>query len=189
MVNFINQYLGFHRAAYWASMRDSIGARLSATYMTYWLPRSGKIWVIAFSALLLLVNLRSVAAGRFEFWFSMIKFTTIVAFILAKTALISSGHVTPQYNAHGDSFPGSNRSLLAIFLAIYAFGGVEILAVTTGESRSVRHSPRRATHFSSRRPLPPGAIIVLIGVMPWNTLSPNPFVSVLPCQNSGRRCS
>src|ERR1700722_215537 len=80
---YLNQYLGFLcRAGYWASIAFSIGAELvaSATYMTYWLPAvPGEVWVLLFSALLLLVNLRSVGSfGRFEFWFSMIKFATIV---------------------------------------------------------------------------------------------------------------
>ena len=96
---YLNQYLGFLcRAAYWASIAFSIGAELvaSATYMTYWLPAvPGEIWVIVFSALLLLVNLRSVGSfGRFEFWFSMIKFATIVMFILAGAALMFTGHVS-----------------------------------------------------------------------------------------------
>src|SRR6202453_63842 len=80
---YLNQYLGFLcRAAYWAAIAFSIGAELtaSAAYMAYWLPAvRGEVWVILFSAVLLLVNLRSVHAfGRFEFWFSMIKFSTIV---------------------------------------------------------------------------------------------------------------
>src|SRR5580698_3552506 len=58
---YLNQYLGFLcRAAYWASIAFSIGAELtaSATYMSYWFPVvPGELWVILFSALLLLVNL------------------------------------------------------------------------------------------------------------------------------------
>jgi len=93
---YLNQYLGFLcRAGYWAAIAFSIGAELtaSATYMAYWLPAvPGEIWVIVFSALLLLVNLRSVLAyGRFEFWFAMIKFVTIVAFILAGAVLLLQG--------------------------------------------------------------------------------------------------
>src|SRR6202030_548844 len=106
---YLNQYLGFLcRAGYWAATAFSIGAELvaSATYMTYWLPAvPGELWVLLFSALLLLVNLRSVSSfGRFEFWFAMIKFATIVAFILAGAALMFSGHVTSQYTAPGAFF-------------------------------------------------------------------------------------
>jgi L-asparagine transporter-like permease len=185
---YLNQYLGFLcRAGYWASIAFSIGAELvaSATYMTYWFPAvPAELWVLLFSALILLVNLRSVSSfGRFEFWFAMIKFATIVAFILAGAALLVGGHVTPQYTAQGGFFPkGPLAPLLAVFLAIYAFGGVEMLAVTTGESRSPKDIPRAARlTFFLLAGLYLGAIIVLVGVMPWNHagVSESPFVSVL----------
>jgi AAT family amino acid transporter len=185
---YLNQYLGFLcRAAYWAAIAFSIGAELvaSATYMTYWLPAvPGQVWVIVFSAVLVLVNLREVRSfGRFEFWFSMIKFATIVAFILAGAALLVSGHVAPQYTAQGGFLPkGPIPALLAVFWAIYAFGGVEMVAVTTGESRSATDIPRatRLTFFLLAG-LYMGAITVLVGVMPWNHagVTESPFVSVL----------
>jgi amino acid transporter, AAT family len=185
---YLNQYLGFLcRAAYWASIAFSIGAELvaSATYMTYWFPNvPGQVWVIAFSALLLLVNLRTVSSfGRFEFWFAMIKFATLVAFIMAGAALLLSGRVAPQYTAQGGFLPkGPIAPLLAVFWAIYAFGGVEMLAVTTGESRSTKDIPRatRLT-FLLLASVYLGAITVLAGVMPWNHtgVSESPFVSVL----------
>jgi len=185
---YLNQYFGFLcRAAYWAAIAFSIGAELvaSATYMAYWLPAvPAELWVFLFSALLLLINLRSVLAyGRFEFWFAMIKFATIVAFILAGTALLFSGRVAQQYTAHGGFLPkGPIAPLLAVFWAIYAFGGVEMLAVTTGESRSARDIPRaaRLTVFLLIA-IYLGAITVLVGVMPWNHtgVSESPFVSVL----------
>jgi AAT family amino acid transporter len=185
---YLNQYLGFLcRAAYWASIAFSIGAELvaSATYMTHWFPSvPGEVWVILFSALLVLVNLRSVSSfGRFEFWFSMIKLATIVAFIVAGAALLFSGRVTPQYTAQGGFFPkGPVAPLMAVFWAIYAFGGVEMLAVTTGESRSSKDIRRAARlTFFLLAGLYLGAITVLAGVMPWNHtgVSESPFVSVL----------
>jgi amino acid transporter, AAT family len=185
---YLNQYLGFLcRAGYWASIAFSIGAELvaSATYMHYWLPAvPGEVWVFVFSALLLIVNLRSVSSfGRFEFWFAMIKFATIVAFILAGAALLVSGRVAPQYTAQGGFMPkGPIAPLLSIFLAIYAFGGIEMLAVTTGESRSSKDIPRAARlTFFLLAGLYLGAIVVLVGVMPWNHtgVSESPFVSVL----------
>jgi AAT family amino acid transporter len=185
---YLNQYLGFLcRAAYWAALAFSIGAELtaSATYMSYWLPGvRGEVWVVVFSALLVLVNLRSVrTVGRFEFWFAMIKFSTIVAFVLAGAALLFSGRVAPQYTAHDGFLPkGPIAPLLAVFWAIYSFGGVEMLAVTTGESRSSKDIPRAANlTFFLLATLYLGAITVLIGVMPWNHAgaSESPFVSVL----------
>lgn len=185
---YLNPYLGFLcRAGYWASIAFSIGAELtaSATYMSYWLPAvPGVVWVFVFSALLVLVNLRSVRAfGRFEFWFAMIKFSTIVLFILAGTALLVTGRVAPQFTAQGGFLPkGPIAPLLAVFFAIYAFGGVEMLAVTTGESRSSKDIPRAARlTFFLLAGLYLAAIIVLVGVMPWNHagVSESPFVSVL----------
>jgi L-asparagine transporter-like permease len=185
---YLNQYLGFLcRAAYWAAIAFSIGAELvaSAAYMAYWLPAvPGEAWVVLFAALLVLVNLRSVGSfGRFEFWFSMIKFATIVAFILAGAALLFSGRVVPQYTAQGGFLPkGPIAPLLAVFWAIYAFGGIEMLAVTTGESSSSNDIPRatRLTFFLLAG-IYLGAITILVGVMPWNNtgVSESPFVSVL----------
>ncbi len=185
---YLNQYLGFLcRAGYWASIAFSIGAELvaSATYMTYWFPAvPGVFWVLLFSALLVVVNLRSVRSfGRFEFWFSMIKLVTIVAFIVTGAALLFSGRAAPQYTAEGGFLPkGPVAPLLAVFLAIYAFGGVEMLAVTTGESRSSKEIPRAARlTFFLLAGLYLGAIVVLVGVLPWNQagVSQSPFVSVL----------
>jgi AAT family amino acid transporter len=185
---YLNPYLGFlARAAYWAAIAFSIGAELtaSATYMTYWFPAvPGELWVIVFSALLLLVNLRSVGSyGRFEFWFSMIKLATIVAFILAGAALLLSGRVAPQFTAHGGFFPkGPIAPLLAVFWAIYAFGGIEMLSVTTGESHSSKDIPRAARlSIFLLAGIYLGAITILVGVMPWNHtgVSESPFVSVL----------
>src|ERR1700693_3678963 len=185
---YLNQYIGFLcRAGYWAAISFSIGAELvaSATYMSYWLPAvPSEVWVIVFSALLLLVNLGSVGSyGRFEFWFSMIKLATIVAFIVAGAALLSSGRVAPQFTANGGFFPkGPIAPLLAVFWAIYAFGGIEMLAVTTGESRSPKDFPRatRLTFFLLAG-VYLGAMTIHGGVMPWNHtgVSESPFVSVL----------
>jgi amino acid transporter, AAT family len=185
---YLNQYLGFLcRAGYWAAIAFSIGAELtaSATYMTYWFPIvPGEVWVVLFSALLLLINLRSVASyGRFEFWFSMIKLATIVAFILTGATLLLSGRVAQQYTAQSGFLPkGPIAPLLAVFWAIYAFGGIEMLAVTTGESRSSKDIPRavRLTFFLLAG-IYLGAITILAGVMPWNHagVSESPFVTVL----------
>jgi L-asparagine transporter-like permease len=72
--------------------------------------------------------------------------------------------------------------LLSVFWAIYAFGGIEMLAVTTGESHSTTNIPR-ATRLtiSMLASVYLGAIIVLVGVMPWNHagVGESPFVSVL----------
>jgi L-asparagine transporter-like permease len=184
---YLNHWAGFvSRAGYWAAISISIGAEMvaSATYMAFWFPKvPALVWAVTFSLLLFLINLRSVGNyGRFEYWFAMIKVATIVAFIVIGAGLLFGGRVTPQYTAHGGFLPnGALAPLLAMGFAIYTFGGVEMVAITTGESRSRAEIPRaiRLT-FIILTTVYLGAIVVLAGIMPWNRagVTESPFVSV-----------
>src|SRR6202051_4912482 len=107
---YLNRWAGFiSRAGYWLAIAVSIGAEMfaSATYMQLWFPLvPAIIWVFAFSAFLLSVNLLSVHSyGRFEFWFAMIKVSVIAAFIVLGAMLLISGRSAPQYTSHGGFFP------------------------------------------------------------------------------------
>jgi amino acid transporter, AAT family len=184
---YLNHWAGFiSRAGYWLALAVSIGAEMvaSATYMQLWLPRVPAIvWVFAFSALLLAVNLLSVHSyGRFEFWFAMIKVAVIAAFIVLGAVLLLTGRAAPQYTVHGGFFPlGAAAPLLAITFAIYTFGGVEFVAVTSGESTSATAVARAArVTFLTLALVYLGAIIILVGIMPWNRagVTASPFVTV-----------
>ena len=98
---YLNQWAGFiARAGYWVAISISIGAELvaSATYLAYWFPSVPALfWVVIFSVVLLLINLRSVGNyARFEYWFAMIKVATIAAFIVLGAGLLLSGRVAPR---------------------------------------------------------------------------------------------
>ncbi len=184
---YLNEWAGFlGRAGYWAAIAVSVGAELvaSATYMAYWFPKvPSLIWVAVFSALLLVVNLWDVGHfGRFEFWFAMIKVVIIAAFIVLGAGLLLTHRVMPQYVAQGGFFArGSWATLLAMTFAIYTFGGVEFVAVTSGESRSAKEVAKAVwMTFATLTALYVGAIVVLVGVMPWNRagVTESPFVSV-----------
>ncbi|MGB7642655.1 MAG: amino acid permease [Terriglobales bacterium] len=184
---YLNPWASFvSRSGYWLAISFSIGAEMvaSATYMQFWLPHTpAPLWVAIFAAFLLSTNLLSVHHyGRFEFWFAMIKVAVIAAFIALGAALLVTGRTAPQYTAHGGFFPlGIAAPLLAITFAIYTFAGVEFVAVTSGESASPKEVARatRMT-FLSLTALYMGAIIVLVGVMPWNRAgsTESPFVTV-----------
>jgi L-asparagine transporter-like permease len=184
---YLNDYAGFiSRAGYWLAIAVSIGAEMvaSATYMKLWFPTVPAIaWVVIFSAFLLGTNLLSVRAfGRFEFWFAMIKVAVIAAFIVLGSILLLGNRAAPQYTSNGGFFPlGMAAPLLAITFAIYTFGGVEFVAVTSGESTTPQEVARavRMT-FLSLTFLYLGAIIVLVGIMPWNHagVTESPFVTV-----------
>lgn len=192
---YLNQFAGFiARAGYWLGISLGIGTEMiaAATYMAYWVPNvHAYVWVVVFSVLLLLVNLRSVGSyGRFEFWLSMVKLTTITAFIIIGAALLLAGRATPQYNVQGGFFPtGALAPLIAMTFAIYSFGGVEMVAVTTGETRSPQETPRAIwLTFVTLTLVYVGAIVVLLGVMPWNHagVTESPFVAVFRTVNIPR---
>ena len=184
---YLNGWSGFiSRAGYWAAIAISIGAELvaSATYMAYWFPTvPALVWVVLFSALLLLVNLWDVGRyGRFEFWFAMIKAVAIAAFVVLGAALLLAGRVPAQYTTQCGFFPrGTLAPLLAITFAIYTFGGIEFVAVTSGESRSA-HEIAKAVKmtFVTLALIYLSAITVLVGIMPWNRtgVTESPFVGV-----------
>jgi amino acid transporter, AAT family len=189
---YLNQWAGFiSRIGYWAAIAVSIGAEMvaSATYMGFWFPRVPTvIWAVAFSLFLLVMNLRSVGDyGRFEYWFAMVKVVTILAFVVLGAGLLMSGRVAAQYTTNGGFFPrGVLAPMLAITFAIYAFGGVEFVAVTSGESRSPSEVAKAAWMTSTVLTIVYiGAIVVLVGVMPWNRagVTESPFVTVFRSVN------
>ena len=184
---YLNQWAGFvSRAGFWAAISIGVGANLvaSATYMAYWFPKApSTFWVAVFSSLLLLVNIRSVRDyGRFEYWFSMLKLVTIAGFIVVGGTLLVRGSVTQHYISQGGFFPnGRLAPLLAITFALYTFGGIEIVAITTGEAHTRFDIPRAVQlTFAILCVIYLGAIIVLVGAIPWNHVSTgeSPFVTV-----------
>ena len=183
---YLNSFAGFiARAGYWGGLALAIGAEMiaAATYMSAWFPGvRSYVWILVFAAALLVINLRSVGSyGRVEFWLSMIKLTTILVFIVIGAALLLTGRVTPQYNAQGGFFPkGLWSPLVAMTFAVYSFGGVEMVAVTTGESLSPKETPRAVwLTFLILTFVYVGAIVILLGVMPWNHagVTESPFVT------------
>ncbi len=189
---YLNDFFGFiARAGYWIGLALAIGAEMvaAATYMSAWFPGvRSYIWILVFAAALLVLNLRSVGSyGRAEFWLSMIKLVTIVIFILIGAALLTTGRIAPQYNAHGGFFPkGWWSPFVALTFAVYSFGGVEMVAVTTGESLSPKETPRAVwMTFLTLTFVYVGAIVVLLGVMPWNHagVTESPFVTTFRTVN------
>jgi len=189
---YLNHFAGFiARAGYWLGLALAIGAEMvaAATYMGAWFPRTQPwIWIVLFGALLMVINLNNVGSyGRIEFWLSMIKLATIAAFIVIGASLLLSGRMAPQYTTHGGFFPkGAWSPLLAITFAVYSFGGVEMVAVTSGESRSSKETPRAVwLTFLTLTFVYVGAVIVLLGLMPWNKagVTESPFVTTFRLVN------
>jgi AAT family amino acid transporter len=184
---YLNPWAGFvARAGYWIAISVSVGANLvaSATYMRYWFPSvPALVWIASFSVVLIVINLRSVKDyGRFEYWFAMVKLVAMAMFVVMGGALLAGGRVSAQYTTQGGFFPnGAIAPLLAMTFALYTFGGIEMVAITTGESRSVEEVPRAVKWtFAILAMVYLGAITVLVGVMPWNRVgvTESPFVTI-----------
>ena len=184
---YLNQWAGFiSRYGFWLAIAIAIGGELvaSATYMHYWFKGVHAIvWIVLFAAGLIGVNLRRVGDyGKFEYWFAMIKLVTMLAFITLGAGLLVTRHVPPRYTAAGGFFPnGHSAPLLAMSFSLFTFAGIEMVAISSGESRSRRDIARAVRlAFGLLTVVYMGAIVVLVGVMPWNgaAVTESPFVTV-----------
>lgn len=184
---YLNSWAGFvARYGYWFAIAIAVGAELVAAsaYSQYWFPSvPGLVWIVLYSALLLLINLRPVGDyGSFEFWFAMIKVVTIVVFILAGSSLLLGRRVTPQYLNHGGLFPnGPLSSLLAVSFPLFSFLGIEMVAISSGEARAAKEIPRATKiMFALLALLYVVSTAVLVGFLPWNQagVTQSPFVTV-----------
>ena len=84
---YISPLAGFLvRYAYWAAIVLAVGAEVTAVamYMKYWFANVPEwVWIVSFSSVLILLNAISVKTfGNFEYWFSTIKISAIVGFII-----------------------------------------------------------------------------------------------------------
>ena len=184
---YLNSWAGFiSRYGYWLAIATAIGGEMvaSATYMRFWFPNvQANAWTALFAAGLLAINLRAVGDyGRFEYWFAMIKLLTIFVFVALGAGLLLTHRVLPQFAASGGFFPKGNYApLLAMSFSLFTFAGIEMAAISSGEARSRREIARavRLT-FALLTLVYMGAIVVLVGIMPWNGagVGESPFVTV-----------
>ena len=184
---YLNNWAGFvARYGYWVSVVIAIGSELVAadTYMRAWFPHAPPaFWMIVFGVFLLAVNLFSVGNyGTFEYWFALIKVVTIFAFIVIGAGLLVGNRVHAQYTRYGGWAPhGWTAALLAVSFGLYSFLGIEMVAVSSGEARSsIEVAKATRIAFGTLAFVYVGAIVVLVGVMPWKNagVAESPFVTV-----------
>lgn len=194
---YISRWAGFVvRYTYWAAECIAIGGEATAvaTYCQWWFPTMSLwVWVVASSILIVGVNALGVGGfGRFEYWFSSIKVTAIVVFIVVGLfELVSIGSHRGiglgNFTQHGGFFPlGLKGVWLAMVFVIFSYIGTEVIAVTAGEAKDPQVAVPRAMHTMVSRLIVfyIGAMVVLIAEMPWNQIQPgtgvtgSPFVKV-----------
>lgn len=142
---------------------------------------------------MLIVTLANMAAvkyyGEFEFWFAIIKVTTIVVMLVVGAMIILFGFgnngVPLGFSnlwSHGGFFPnGFGGMISAMCVVAAAFQGVELVGITAGEAQNPKETLRKATKNIVWRILIfyIGAIFVVITLYPWDELGMlgSPFVT------------
>ncbi len=142
------------RYAYWAGVVFALGTEVSAIaiYMRFWFPAvSGMVWIVAFAALLILVNALSVQAfGSIEYVFSALKLFAIAAFLLLGSWLLLHLHSLPgiaiRLTAPGEAFfpHGTFGMWSGVLVALFSFFSIEMIAIAAGESSNPQQAITRA---------------------------------------------
>src|SRR5664279_2126337 len=159
------------------------------------------LWIPALMTPLVLLglNLPSVAAfGEMEFWFAIIKVFAIVALICTGAVMIAN-HFTSPHGAvsslsniwnDGGMFPhGIFGFVLGFQIAIFAFGGIELVGAAAAETKAPEKSIPRAINSIPIRVLLfyVGALTVIMAVNPWRTIdaSNSPFIGMFTLAGLG----
>jgi L-asparagine transporter-like permease len=180
------------RYAYWTCVVLAVGTEVTAValYMRLWFPAvPGWIWIIGFSGTLIAVNAFSVGAfGSVEYWFSLIKITAIVAFIVLAAYVISASSDGAvgfhNYTAYGGFLPrGIGGVWIAVIIAVFSYFSIEMIAVAAGEAARPEVAIRSAFRSTVVR-LSLFYLLTLalmLAVIPWTRAgsTQSPFVLVM----------
>jgi L-asparagine transporter-like permease len=193
---YLHPWAGFIvRFSYWMAQVIAVGGEAIAAgvYMTFWFPDTPVwIWSLGFAAILLYFNSRSVHNfGSIEYWFALIKVVAIVAFIILGASLVFGlGHQTVgTHNLTG--LPGGfmphgfGGVWMAVIVGVLSFNGIEVIAVTSGETRNpVRDIPAALRSMGLRLFLfYILALALVVTIVPWTEtgakiVTQSPFVRV-----------
>jgi L-asparagine transporter-like permease len=118
----------------------------------------------------------------------MIKVVAIVLFIVIGLALLAGFGPAPaigfsNFTAHGGFLPAGWRGVwMAMVFVIFSYIGTEVVSVTAGEAKDPKTAVPRAMRSMVGRLILfyVGAIVVLIGIVPWNQIQPGSDVTASP---------
>src|SRR5215472_11267276 len=189
---YLHPWAGFAiRVTYWLCMMVVVGSEVVAAsiYCKLWSPHTPAwVWIALFSFVILYINTTNIGSlGTFEFWLSMIKVVTIVAFLLLGSALLF-GLGFPKvgfanFTAHGGFFPNGSKGIaLGVIIGLFSFFGIEVVGSTAGEAAD----PEEAVPKALRRTLTAlvllyvAGLALVVGIVPWTQIGmgESPFVRV-----------
>lgn len=144
---FVDPALGYALGwNYWFNWAITVASEVAAAslIMHFWFPHSSPmIWCTSFIAIVTGFNALSARGfGEVEYWFSFIKISVIITFIIAGTALLFG---FTDYKPGGFSnwtigdapFHGGWLAVISAFMiAGFAFQGTELIGIAAGESEN-----------------------------------------------------
>ena len=167
-----------------------VEAIAGANILHAWIPLPAGVLGCILMAAMTAVNLMSARSyGEFEFWFSSIKVTAIIAFI-AIAAAYAFGWTSPHgptfanLTSHGGFMPRGPVSVLAGAVTVYfQLTGAEIITVAAVESAEPARAVAQLTSSVIFRILTfyVGSIFFIVAVLPWNDIKvgESPFTDAL----------
>ena len=188
--------------SYWFLWGFGVMAEITAVgkCMKYWFPDVPIwLWALASLVMLTLINLVDVKFfGEFEFWFSIVKAVTIIAFIILGFALIIIHFADSGFKefeianlwTHGGFFPkGIESVILALGPVSITFIGLESIGLTAGETQN----PKKELPSAINKVLLMacvfyvGSLFVIMSLFPWDNIDPSNSPFVLTFESIGLR--
>ncbi|CAL1329097.1 amino acid permease [Candidatus Providencia siddallii] len=129
---------------YWYNWAVTIAVDLVSAQliMSFWFPKSPCwVWSIIFLTIIFLINFLSVKYfGEIEYWFSLIKITTIIIFIIVGFTIILNIIINQEFNKlqiNNVQFTNGFFSIINVLMIVsFSFQGTELIGITAGESEN-----------------------------------------------------
>lgn len=199
-ISYTDRYIGSRSAfvqawSYWACCVLVCMAELTAAglFIRLWLPTL-PLWIPESLGLAIVfaINRLSVRVfGEVEFWISLLKVATILTFLLTGVLLLSG--LTPlglraaavrNLWVFGGFLPNGLMGVVAALpVALFAFGGTELIGIAAAEAENPERSVPRATNGLLYRLglFYVGTTLVLLCLEPWRSVpgDSSPLVNLL----------
>ena len=179
---------------YWANWVLVSAAEMTAAglFVRYWFP-SVPQWIVVAVVFVgvVFVNIKAVRVfGEAEFWLALGKILAVLALVVLGLFVLFFPRVYPVAGAsfgnlyrYGGVVPTGLAGLIRLLpAALFAYGGVEVVALTAREAKDPQTTIPRAINGVIARILVfyIGTMLVLMSVAPWTSYSAqeSPFVAM-----------
>ena len=189
---YLHPWAGFAiRLTYWLCMMVVVGSEVVAAsiYCKFWFP-GVPAWVSIglLSLLILYVNTINIGSlGTFEYWLSLVKVVTILAFLLLGSALLF-GVGFPKLGlanltAYGGFVPHGWKGVgLGVILGLFSFFGIEVVGSTAGEAANATEAVPKALRntVAALVVFYVAGLALVVAIVPWTQIgtAESPFVRV-----------